>query len=194
MSTTITTAPAVTVAGSPAIVEASQVQAAQPEKPVEVPAPQPPVDAADAQQEVPAKEPLPPEILQREMEQARKDAANYRTQLREAQEALKNAKSPEDIEAVVKASNEKIANLEREILTRDLASEASLPVGLAKYVHGSTAEEIKASIEQVKADFGITAPVVVDVAGGLTPNTGTGAPEKTPAQLAEDMRKRAMYR
>lgn len=56
-----------------------------------------------------------PDWAKKELTDTRAEAANYRTKLRDAEQKLSTAKSPEDIEAAVKEFRENNAKLERDL-------------------------------------------------------------------------------
>lgn len=67
-----------------------------------------------------------------QLEKARREAASYRTQLREAQEKLGKAKSEDEFNAVVTELNQKLAERDRELVLERYGiteDEASLIVG-----------------------------------------------------------------
>lgn len=102
---------------------------------------------------------------------ANSEAAKYRTQLREAQEALGKAKSNEEFETVVKDLNAKIAKLEDDNARARAIAKYELPSELASELDdvpaGSVEKIAKALAKYAAADGGNRG-----VKGGLNPNEG----------------------
>lgn len=109
-----------------------------------------------------------PEWAQKELARVRSEAADRRVQLREAQEALSKAKTPEEFEAATKDLSEKVANLERQILVNNVASQFDLPPTLAARLSGDTEEELKADAKML-AQFIVTDSEPESLGGGLNP-------------------------
>lgn len=109
-----------------------------------------------------------PEWARNELTRVRGEAAERRVQLREAQEALSKAKTPEDIEAATKDLTEKVEKLERTILVNDVASQFDLPPELAARLSGDTEEELKADAKLL-AKFITTDSEPENLGGGLNP-------------------------
>jgi outer membrane biosynthesis protein TonB len=133
-------------------------------------------DKPEEPDEKPEEKPSPedelPEWAQKERTQLRAEAANYRTRLREAEQKLTDAKTPEEVEAAVAELREQNAALERSILVRDVASEFSLPKALADRLVGSTKEELEADAKELaKLVPAVEDPAPGRVEGGLTPLT-----------------------
>lgn len=112
-----------------------------------------------------------------EVEATRREAGNYRTQLREAQEQLKTAKTPEEIAEITSAIEERATKAERATLIERLARTHSLPEENLEFLTGKTDEELTRQAEKLaKMSAGVVAevpPVVVTkvpLSGGVTPN------------------------
>lgn len=109
-----------------------------------------------------------PEWARNELTRVRNEAAERRVQLREAQEALSKAKTPEEFEAATTALTEKVTALERQILVNDVASQFDLPPALAARLSGDTEEELKADAKLL-AQFITTESDPESLGGGLNP-------------------------
>lgn len=77
-----------------------------------------------------------PQWAQDIISSTRAEAANWRTQLREAQTDLAKAKSPEDVEAALTAMSEKNKMLERDLLVERIAAKHGLPDDLKSRLKG----------------------------------------------------------
>lgn len=91
-----------------------------------------------------------PDWAKKELTRARAEAANYRTRAREAQDALKQAKTPEEFQAAVDALNEQVAKAERAALVASTARKFNLPDDLAEVLQGTTAEELEAHAKKLQ--------------------------------------------
>lgn len=136
-----------------------------------------------------------PEWAQKELRQARDDAANYRTKFRDAETRLKDAKTPEEFEAARAELAEQNAKLSRTIDLRNAADEAELPAFLIDRVKGETYEEMVADAKALKESLGITAPKQTPRkgpgGGGLDPkdeSESLGDLAGTPRERADRMR------
>jgi len=106
-------------------------------------------------------------VLTKELERTRRESANYRTQLREAQDALAKAKSPEDFTAAVNELNEKLAAADAALLRERVARKHSLPDALAARLVGKTEAELIADAKALAAL--VAAPTPERLSGGLDP-------------------------
>lgn len=109
-----------------------------------------------------------PEWAQSELSRARREAANYRTSLREAQAALEGAKTPEEFEAATTKLTDRIAELELEVLTAKVARDHNLPTELASRLKGNTEEELAADAKNLQK-FAPTKRQPERLGGGLDP-------------------------
>lgn len=138
------------------------------------------VDPKDAAEEVPpVVDPEVPPVVDEEkpaltldealaeLEKVRREAANRRTQLRDAEAKLAVAKTPEEYDAAIaefKASNER---LEREVLVTRIASKYELPDSLAARLVGNDEAALEADAKVLAALVTTnTSPVLK---GGLDP-------------------------
>lgn len=125
------------------------------------------------EQESTNKEDELPEWARNELERVRGEAASRRVALREAQEALSKAKTPEEVEAATKDFSDKIADLERQILVRDVAQSFGLPKELAEVLKGNNEEELKAHAKTL-AQFAVQQEEPESLSGGLNPSDEQG--------------------
>ena len=109
-----------------------------------------------------------PEWARNELSRVRQEAADRRVQLREAQEALSKAKTPEEYDAAVQEFTGKIEALERQILVDSVARQFDLPPTLAARLSGSTEEELKADAKLLAKFAGTEEPE--SLSGGLNPS------------------------
>ena len=136
-----------------------------------------------------------PEWARNSLKKANGEAATYRKQLRDAQDALGKAKTPEDIEAAVaevKSQFEK-ASIES---AREIAKlKHGLPEESMNFLSGTTAEEIDANAKALAALVGqvaAAAPKEEKLRGGLNPALAQETSGKfDPAALARDVEKNA---
>jgi hypothetical protein len=112
-------------------------------------------------------EELPPEVLRKKLTDANAEAANYRTRLREAEQKLSEAKTPEEVAAAVADLTSKNAELERSLLVTKVASKYELPAELAELLKGDD-EAALAKHAQTLAKFASPSDPE-SLSGGLTP-------------------------
>lgn len=109
-----------------------------------------------------------PDWARNELKKARGEAANYRVQLREAQENLSKAKTPEEYEAAVNELAQKNAELERRVMVSSVAREFDLPAELADLLKGDDEAALK---EHAKVLQKFASPKEPEsLSGGLTPD------------------------
>lgn len=109
-----------------------------------------------------------PEWARKELKKARGEAANYRTRLRDTEDLLSKAKTPEEYEAAVGELTESNRKLERAVLVSQVARKFELPDELADVLKG---DDEAALVEHAKvlAKFaGSTEDP--ELGGGLDPN------------------------
>lgn len=132
-----------------------------------------------------------PDWAQSEIKKLRKGEAKYRTSNKELQDALKAAKSQDDIDAATKAHQDRISELENELAT-EKHTKGFTPEQLA-LVHGSTPEEIEESANKVRAAFATTGDGDLGVDpgadGGRRPG-GFSDAGLTPRERAQRVRER----
>lgn len=134
-----------------------------------------------------------PSWAQQELRTARDDAASYRKRLREAEEKLGKAKSPEEFDAARAELAEENRRLAHSLAQRDAAATAGLPAELAARLEGSSPEELAADAQRLLALFGNQAappPRSGPGGGGLNPvEQPLGDLDGTPREIADRMRK-----
>jgi hypothetical protein len=125
-----------------------------------------------------------PEWAQRELSRARSEAGKYRTERNELREKLKDAKTPEDIEAATKEYVEKVEALELQLTRERIARQFNLPDELAERLRGANEEELKADAQALqKFARPVSARGTDDPKGGLDPST---EPERFDASKAAE--------
>lgn len=107
-------------------------------------------EGTEAPEPTEGDEEVPATVLRKKLEDANAEAANYRVKLREAQAALKDAKTAEEFEAARTEFENKINELELDRDRRDVAEEAGIPAALRHLIVGSNREEMKAQAEVLK--------------------------------------------
>ncbi|MEU0739252.1 hypothetical protein [Streptomyces sp. NPDC006134] len=123
--------------------------------------------AADSSQ---APEDELPDWARKELTKVRNEATSYRARLREAEEQLSGAKSPEEFEAALAEVKSENARLERSLLVTKVASKYELPELLAEALKGETAEELEAHAKALQSLLAPAPPA--SLGGGLDPNDG----------------------
>jgi hypothetical protein len=114
--------------------------------------------------------------VRKELEDARKEAADKRVAARELSEKLAEAKTPEDVQKLTAAYDEKIAELETKLVRERVARDTKLPDELLEFLTGKTEEEMKAQAAKLtgkKKDDDEDDPVVITQLGprgGQKPN------------------------
>lgn len=120
-----------------------------------------------------------PQWAQDIISNVRAEAANWRTQLREAQDALGKAKTPEDVQKATEEMARKNKDLERDLLVERIANKHKLPDDLKSRLKGDDEK----SLEEDAKSLAKFAPKADDVkvdpdtlSGGLDPNDSSEAP------------------
>jgi hypothetical protein len=116
--------------------------------------------------------------LKDDLESTRREAASRRVALREAEEKLKEAKTPEDISKAVAEATKKNTDLEAELARERAARKHKLDDALLEFLTGSDAEQIDAQAAKLAAlatKPAATAPAPTKPAprGGVTPTDST---------------------
>lgn len=109
-----------------------------------------------------------PEWARKKMSKANAEAANYRTQLREAQSKLENAKTLEEVDAIINEMKSEREKSERALLVENIALKYKLPEKIAKRLQGATREEIEADAKEL-AEFAELDAEDLPLEGGLSP-------------------------
>ena len=113
-----------------------------------------------------------PKWAQDEIKNLRSENASKRVKLKDAEDKLKSAKTPEEYEAAVTEWRTKYEALEQDNLRGKIARDAGLPEHWAKRLEGSTPEELAADAKAIAADLGRSD--TADPKGGLDPNDDDG--------------------
>ncbi|AWY07574.1 scaffolding protein [Streptomyces phage Yosif] len=128
-----------------------------------------------------------PEWARKELTKARGEAANYRVKLREAEQSLANAKTPEEFEAARSELSTRIAELEHQVIVSEVARKFELPDELAPLLKGSSKEELEAVAKTLQK---YTVPAAPEsLGGGLDPSSDDDD-EMDPRKLARRYRRR----
>lgn len=123
-----------------------------------------------------------PDWAQKKLAKANREAASYRTQLRELQNATKDAKTPEEFVAAIADAT---TALERELVI----AQHDLPADLAPLLAGETREEMEANAKILQRYA--QRPPKVNLRGGLTPDAPANPlAGKDPRTLAREFGRR----
>lgn len=127
-----------------------------------------------------------PQWAQDELSRVRREAARYRTERNDFRDKFKDAKSPEDVAALVAAHDAKTAALELDLTRERVARKAGLPDDLAERLRGSDETELEADAKALQKYASPAKRGGDDPKGGLDP---TDEPEDTNYdELANDLR------
>jgi hypothetical protein len=129
-----------------------------------------------------------PEWARKELTKARNEAAGYRTRLREAEDKLKDAKTPEEFETALTEFRTKNAELERNLVVTKVAAKYELPAELAARLQGEDEAAIEADAKALAAL--VVTPQVnpENLRGGLNPTDDDD--EFDPVKAAHAAKKR----
>jgi hypothetical protein len=112
------------------------------------------------------------------VETANREAASRRVALREAEDKLKDAKTPEEFNAVMTEYTTKAAELETALERERAARKHGLDDDVLEFITGKTPEEIEkqaAKLAGLKKPAGETPPKVITQpapSGGVSPSNG----------------------
>lgn len=169
-----------------------KVEGQEPVATVEEAAPEVAEAEVVVEEETPVEE-VPADVLRKKVTDANAEAANYRTKLREAEDKLKNAKTPEEFEAIVKEMTEQREKTEHSLVVENVALKAKLPKDLAELLAENSVGKTREQIEAHALVLAKYAPVDEDEEvvpkGGLRPQTDEGAFDPK-AQWQKNRRKR----
>lgn len=128
---------------------------------------------------------LTKEQLEAEVTRVRAEAANYRTRLRVTEDKLKNAKTPEEVEAIKTELAAASTKDTRDLLVENVALNAKLPKELWTRLQGDTREELETDAKSL-AKFALAdaGPDADDLRGGLTPAQKRDQDPTDPGALA----------
>lgn len=127
-----------------------------------------------------------PEWARKLLTKANGEAANYRTRLREAEESLSKAKTPEEFTAAVAEVQQKNAELEKSLLVTKIAVKHNLPAPLAERLKGDTEADLEKDAQALLALIKVEPS---RLGGGLNPN-GTETVSSDPRTLRNAGRRR----
>lgn len=127
---------------------------------------------------------LPEEFswLKDDLESTRREAASRRVALREAEEKLKDAKTPEDIATAVAEAAKKSAQLEAELARERAARKHKLDDSLIEFLTGTNEEQIEAQAAKL-ATLAPSAPRTPAAPQRQTPRGGVTPSDTTPPDL-----------
>lgn len=134
-----------------------------------------------------------PDWAKKELADTRAEAANYRTRLREAESSLKEAKTPEEVEAAVKELREGNAKLERDLALANASrgltdDQAAILAAMTWETPGDLTGHVEAIRKLTPSDDrGDALPLSGTLRGGLTPGDEPGD-DFDPAEVARKMR------
>lgn len=156
-----------------------------------------PEDEEDSVDEEPEEGSDLPEWAREKLTKANAEAANYRVRAREAEDKLKNAKTLEEVDAIVKEMTEDREKGERALLIENVALKHKLPAELAELLKGETREDLEAHAKTLKK----FAPSDDDededephIEGGLNPRTNDPYAGQGPRELAKSLGNRGKRR
>lgn len=118
-------------------------------------------------------EALSPDDAREVARKARREAAKYRTKVRELEQKLENVESIEQVQELVTQIKQEAAAEAHRLLVENVALQHSLPADLAEALKGSTREELEAHAK-VLAKYAPSGDPDVDRSkptGGLTPGS-----------------------
>ena len=134
----------------------------EPEAKAETPKPKEPEAKGDKEDDLPS-------WARDELSRTRREAARYRTERNELRDKLKDAKSADEVTALVAEYEQKHAELTLEISRERVARKHGLPDELAQRLRGSDEKELEADAELLK-QFARPSRGGDDPKGGLDPS------------------------
>ena len=118
--------------------------------------------------------------VRKELEDTRREAAEKRVLAKDLQEKLSAAKTPEEVQQIIAANDEKYRNLETQLLRERVARTTKLDDDLVEFLTGKTEEELLNQAKKLagrkKADDDPNPVVVTQLnpRGGQNPSTEPG--------------------
>lgn len=149
------------------------------------------VEAEVVEEETPEEE-IPADVLRKKVTDANAEAANYRTKLRAAEEALKTAKTPEEVAAIVADLTKERETTEHSLVVENVALLHKLPEDLATLLSENSTGKTREQIEAHAKTLAKYAPIEdeeVTPRGGLRPQSEEGAFDPV-AAVAKNRRRR----
>lgn len=126
------------------------------------------------------------EAMEKELGRVRAEAASRRTRVRELEDSLKEAKTPDEVNAAISEFQEKLAAAEQQITMRDVADAHDIPKDLRSFLTGKTEEELVAQAKALQK-FATPAPPAT-LSGGVEPDDDDDG-EYDPGKLAAKYRR-----
>jgi hypothetical protein len=141
-------------------------------------------------------EDLDVERAKEKITKANAEAKNLRNRLRDAEEKLKNAKSPEEVDEIIKQLQADRETAEADLLRENVALKFKLPEKAIKRLAGSTREELEADAKELADLFGTHEDDDEDLhlEGGLEPRDREAADSDDPRVLAKKYSRRSKRR
>jgi hypothetical protein len=124
-----------------------------------------------------------PDWVKEKISKVNNEAKSLRDRLRETEDKLKDAKTPEEVEAIVKQMTKDREDSERALLIENVALKYKLPEQIQKRLTGTTREELEADAKELADLFG-TEDEEVELEGGLSPRPRSGETADDPRSLA----------
>ncbi len=141
----------------------------------------------DGDDEHPAEDDLP-DWARKELTRVRKEAAAKRTALKEAQEQLANAKTPEEFEAAKTEFQSKIDALEYEVAKSKVLRENNIPVEYEDLLDGVPADKLEEKAKKLATLANARAASdeddLDDLLGGLDPRNPSSGVDSVDALYA----------
>lgn|GEM_PF-5423118 len=137
----------------------------------------------EASEEVEEGEELDLDRAKDKISKANAEAKNLRNRLRDAEEKLTNAKTPEEVEEIVKQIQSDRETAEADLLRENVALKFNLPEKLQKRLSGETREDMEADAKELAEMFDVDEDEDLSLEGGLNPR-GRGDESSDPRSLA----------
>lgn len=136
-----------------------------------------------------------PEWARKSLTAANQEAAKYRTQLREVQDKLKDAKTPEEVDAITRELSEKATKAELDAARERAGRKFGLPDAVVGRLTGDDEAAILADAESLAPLFGKqqASPPPPTPSGGREPKRGT-ADEESPVDAYKKARSQQRFR
>lgn len=123
------------------------------------------------------------------------EAKNLRTRLRETEEKLKDAKTPEEVEEIVQQMTKDREDAEFALLRENVALKFKLPEKAVKRLAGKTREELEADAKELADLFGTDEDDEdLTLEGGLNPRDRESSDPDDPRALAAKYGRRGKRR
>src|SRR5690606_28658996 len=110
-----------------------------------------------------------PERVKNKLNKVNEEAKGLRVKLRQAEDKLKEAKTSEEVEAIVNQMTKDREESEQALLRENVALKFKLPETAAKRLAGATREELEADAKELAELFAAAAEEDPDLEGGLNP-------------------------